>query len=211
MNKDQFIKEAINTFEWLFDKNFITNRDGNIALKLDNSYLVSASGVNKPKMTQNDFIEVNSQSKIITSSTLDTYELRKPSIETQAHISALNSTDKLVSIHVHSPKTVALFEIYSRFYGNIGESFTGYLENEIMTNWPELFRFTKLGTTIPFLDPGSKELHDAISKSFLDKPDIIVLQRHGVLAVGKNLQEAIEHCIRLEHISSILLDIEKAK
>lgn len=208
-DKQRFVVQASDAFKWLFDKNMITHRDGNVAQKQDyGTYFVSASGIDKTDMDYSNFVEVNPFSQVVDGSGL------KPSIETQAHISALEATSKKVSIHVHSPKTVALFasKQYQDFLNPYTfNTFVEELETEIKTEWPELFRHTKLGTTVPFLDPGSKELHKVISDSFLDTPDIIVLQRHGVLAVGDSVQEALEHICRLEHISSILLDIEKVK
>lgn len=206
MKQHEFIRQTSDLFQMFYKERFITHRDGNATLKLENDeYFVTASGVNKSYMSIGDFVTVDKDLNV----KMDEHfiDFKEPSIETRAHISALEATKKQVSIHVHSPKTVALFEVYNNRTHSIH-----ILETKIRTKWPELFRYTKLGKTIEFLDPGSKELHEAIKDSFLfDNPDIIVLQRHGVLSVGKDLQEAMEHIIRLEHISSILLDIEKAK
>lgn len=192
-------QHVVDLFKTYFDKGYITHRDGNFCEKLNkDTYIVTRSGARKDNLKIHDFIQVDVNGKAVA--TVPT--IAKPSIETLAHISALKYTNKKVSIHVHSPSTTALFSKYS-------DEYLMELESEVCFEWPELFRYTKLGQTVPFLDPGSEELHDLISRSFMNDPntDIIVLQNHGVFAVGNTPDEAHEHIVRLEHISNILLEM----
>jgi ribulose-5-phosphate 4-epimerase/fuculose-1-phosphate aldolase len=194
-------------FEWYHDNGYITARDGNACVRDGENFLVTASGVAKHELGVQTYVIVDRFGKVVESPV----EGNKPSIETMAHIDALTYTAYEASVHVHSPNTVALFMLAS---DSASESFPKYLN----TKWPELFRYTKVAPTVPFLNPGSQKLHTAMIDSFvtgtannMDMPDIVVMQRHGVLAVGKNLEHCREHIHRLEHVSTILLKILSAK
>jgi len=185
--------KMIDDFKWYFEAGYITPRDGNVCYKMDsNSFLITASGVEKQKMNLDHILKVDANGK--TDSQL------KPSIETLGHLIALKQTNHNASVHVHSLETVALFSLAYK------KNFLDLLETNLKTQWAELFRYTKVGKTVEYLAPGSKELHDGINKSFSDhKTDIIVLDQHGVIAVGNSLEECKEHIIRLEHVSKMVL------
>lgn len=195
-------------FEWYFDKGYITQRDGNACIKLDDGkFLVTASGAPKHELGVDDYVIVDPDGKVLAAP----YQ-NKPSIETGAHLAILAISKKNASVHVHSPNTVALAALFgtgSRFSPSDGE-----LVNCFNNGYPELFRYTRVGEIVPFLDPGSRELHESIKESIEIETkqghnqrfaDIIIMKKHGVMAIGDSLDECREHIVRLEHISSILL------
>lgn len=187
-------------FHWYYNNGYITQRDGNYCEKFDeNKFIVTASGVDKSVLGESDFVEVSSlgirQGDYV----------KKPSIETLGHIAALQRTNKQASVHVHSPNTVALFEIAQR------NNKIPALIKVFNKDWPEFFRYTKLGALVKYNTPGSIELHQDISQAFSQpNVDIVVMQKHGVLAVGEDFKQCRGHIQRLEHLSSILLKIASA-
>lgn len=191
--------KMIEDFKWYFEAGYITPRDGNVCYKIDtNQFLITASGVEKQKMSLDHILKINQNGK--------SDSRYKPSIETLGHLIALQTTNKIASVHVHSLETVALFSLAYKM------KFLPLLEENLKTQWAELFRYTKVGETVPYLAPGSKELHEGISHSFSDhkKSDIVVLDQHGVIAVGDSLEECKEHIIRLEHVSKMVLKMLNA-
>lgn len=219
-------KQVIEDFKWYYDKGYITARDGNACYLDGDHYVVTASGSEKHRMTERDFAFVSLDQKKIES-----YDNRKPSIETGAHIAALKQSGKEFSVHVHSPNTVALAALFEPFGGFRPQ--TRHLVEVLNSKWPELFRYTKVGHIVPFLEPGSKKLHESIEAALEywteeavydpNDPaeivgmedvkkfnDIVILQRHGVLTIGDSFDECMEHIVRLEHISNILLKIVTA-
>jgi ribulose-5-phosphate 4-epimerase/fuculose-1-phosphate aldolase len=216
---------VINHFKWYYENGYITAKDGNAAYRFEDGAIhgivVTVSGANKHKMEDSDFIALTTDGKsVILKNGLYIpvgLTTRKPSIETGAHITALKATGMNTSVHVHSPNTVALAALFETndVYKPNGVALTQVLN----TKWPELFRYTKVGNIVPFLEPGSNELHEAIVDGIHDGYDehkafyvgegsnIVIMQRHGVLAVGETLDECMEHIVRLEHISTILLKI----
>ena len=189
-------EKIISDFEWYYTQGLITPRDGNACVRTSsNEFLITPSGVQKQNMNLNMLVRINSAGELIEPSSF------KPSIETAAHLIAMELKSTPVSVHVHSLNTVALFSLATK------KNFLPLLEQNLRTQWPELFRYTKLGNTVPFLSPGSHELHEAIRDSFTQntKSDIIVLDRHGIIATGESLEDCKEHIQRLEHISDMTL------
>jgi len=190
-------------FEWYFKNGYITTRDGNACVRQGENFLVTASGVRKDDILSDEYVILDQDGELLESPSGG-----RSSIEAMAHIDALQLTQKQASVHVHSPNTVALFELFSK------SKFEAVYSQVLMNKWPELCRYTELGHTVPFFEPGSEKLHEEIARSFvLDTEvavrmaDIVVMQRHGVLAVGNDLGQCREHILRLEHTSSILLKI----
>lgn len=200
-------------FEWYYDKGYITQRDGNACIKLeDGTFLVTASGARKDQLGADDYVIIQfDKDNHFNTSIVSAPNNNKPSIETAAHLWALHYTCKTASVHVHSPNTVALFEIFANSF------LRARLVETLNEGWPELFRHTKVARPVKFMAPGSKELHDGIMDAFRvyillkeTQSDIVVLERHGVLAVGDSVDQCKEHIVRLEHTSTILLKIISA-
>lgn len=208
-------------FKWYYEKGYITSRDGNACYRDAEGFVVTASGAKKNDLTQDDFIYVDSDGNEVGDI--------KPSIETLAHVRALTASGKNASVHVHSPNTVSLAALYEQTGGF--KPNTSHLTQVLNTKWPELFRHTKVGPVVPFLEPGSEKLHDSIDNSFGYWTDefsgseenddvelkevkkfnnIVIMQRHGVLSIGNDIDECMEHIVRLEHVSGILLKIVTA-
>lgn len=219
-------KVVVKQFRWFFKKSYITHRDGNAAFRIEGGYRVTGSGIDKSDMTEKSFIDVDDKGAVLD----NPYGL-SPSIETGAHVAILNQSKKNCSVHVHSPNTVALAALFS--HANGFKPFrpqTHHLVEVLNTKWPELFRYTKVGYVVPFLDPGSAKLHDSIvgsmgywtEKAIYDPEDpeevidmedvkawndICIMMHHGVMATGDTMDQCMEHIVRLEHIATILLKI----
>lgn len=212
--------EICTDFKWYYDHGYITARDGNAAYRTPTGYTVTKSGSRKQELDGSDFVEVDINGDPVERG-------QKPSIETKAHVAALGQSGKNFSVHVHSPNTVALAALFENLIGFAPRS--DHLVEVLNTKWPELFRYTKIGYIVPFLPPGSRKLHQSIVGSLgywdnemitnPDDPDltelaevkkwnnICIMQRHGVLAIGDSMEECMEHIVRLEHVSTILLKI----
>lgn len=205
-------KTATEDFKWYYEKGYITARDGNCMWKDKDVYWVTGSGTEKQNLKWADFAVLDLLGNVkVRTSPADTPERQvfnnKPSIETGAHFAALSESGKAASVHVHSPNTVALAALFE--YTDQRGFDESLLVKILNNNWPELFRYTKVGYIVPFLEPGSQDLHAHIAQS-MRIGKICIMQRHGVFAIGDTLKECMEHIVRLEHISTILLKIVTA-
>jgi L-fuculose-phosphate aldolase len=81
----------------------------------------------------------------------------------------------------------------------------------LSSEFPELRRYTKVGDTLPVIEPVSVQLGDSVAKQFeIDKHgnvnfDIVGLDHHGVVSIAEDPWSAFEHVERLEHICKIFL------
>jgi len=100
-------------------------------------------------------------------------------------------------VHLHPTYTVAAL-------------YAGLELDKICLEFPEIARYTCVGRSVPALAATSAELAQACELAFLacpcgQTPDIIGLDRHGVVAVGPDPWSAYEHIERLEHICQMVL------
>lgn len=100
-------------------------------------------------------------------------------------------------VHLHPTYTVAAL-------------YAGLDLAHISLEFPEIARYTCVGRSVPALAATSAELATACEQVFLDchcgqTPDIVGLDRHGVVAVGSDPWQAFEHIERLEHICQMVL------
>ena len=90
--------------------------------------------------------------------------------------------------------------------------YAGINLQKLADDFPEINRYTKVGPTVPMIPPISEELAiasiDALGLNIETgeiKYDIIGLDRHGIVAVGKDAWSVFEHVERLEHICQMAL------
>lgn len=175
-------------------RGWITTRDGNISLRRNDKFYITPSAGRKTIIHPEHIIKIPIQGDLLQ---IGPDFVAKPSIELDMHwgLQQLHSTTRSV-VHLHPTFTVAaMFADLDLF--------------EITKQFPELKRYTKVGITAPFSEPGSKDLAKNVVKGLTRNGklayDIIGMDRHGVCAIGKSPWDAFEHIERLEHICQIVL------
>ena len=176
-------------------RGWITTRDGNCSVRMRNRpYLyITPSGVRKtiihPESVQK--IKIEEEQLLIKPE-------MNPSGELWMHWNLMKDRKETVSVlHLHPTYCVAAM------YG-------GWQLNDIVKDFPEVFRYTRTGPNVPRLEATSAELAEQTYKKFLDNNgkiayDIVGQECHGVTAIAKNPWDAFEHIERLEHICQIVL------
>jgi L-fuculose-phosphate aldolase len=107
-------------------------------------------------------------------------------------------TEVRVVLHMHPTYTVAAM-------------YAGIELSDLVKEFPELGRYTRVGRNVPDVPPISKALADATIPNLGLEPDghlenhIVGIDRHGVVAVDTSPWRAFEHIERLEHICKIVL------
>lgn len=176
-----------------YARGWITTRDGNISLrKAKSRYLyITPSGWRKNIIHPEHIIKIpySSDGSLLVGD-------KKPSGELHMHW-LLQDSDKTRSVvHVHATHCVAAM-------------YAGWDLSQLAADFPEVFRYTKVGPNVPILPATSKELGDATAHVLTrDKElqyDIVGQDRHGVCAIGRNPWEAFEHVERLDHVCEIVL------
>jgi L-fuculose-phosphate aldolase len=202
-----------------YTRGWITTRDGNASFKRQNeSFLyITPSGVRKPHLNAEMMLKLklhNVESDLHTGINSiervdDDYQRRiiglNPSGELPLHylLQKKINTGNRVVLHLHPTYTIAAM-------------YAGIDLQKLSESFPELSRYTNVGPTVKMIPPVSEELAWASIKALnlnvdtgsIDY-DIIGLDRHGIIAVGKDAWEAFENTERLEHICQIVLASKK--
>jgi L-fuculose-phosphate aldolase len=193
MKQKEILHKMVEISSYLYEKRLVPGKSGNISIRFKNNeheqIAVTPSGLSLKALDENDIIIVDINGNIIYSTD------KKPTSELLMHLKIYhNREDVNAVVHTHSPIAT-------------GFSFAGEKIERIEGFGPIQVQF------IPFVDyysPGSVELAEAVSKA-LKKTDTIILKDHGIVALGKNLDEAsllaefIEESAKTQFIKQILM------
>lgn len=188
-------------FEEAYKRNWITARDGNASIRWhdrDHMY-ITPSGIRKQTLQPEMFVKWSLSGSRAMKYT-DISSSLNPSGELPLHYGlqkAIN-TEVRVVLHMHPTYTVAAM-------------YAGIELSDLVKEFPELSRYTKVGKNVPDVPPISKALADATIPKLGLNPDgnlenhIVGIDRHGVVSVDTSPWRAFEHIERLEHICKIVL------
>lgn len=188
-------------FQEAYKRNWITARDGNASVRWrdrDHMY-ITPSGIRKQTLQPEMFIKWDLY-RYIQMEYTDLSNALKPSGELPLHwgLQRHIDTDVRVVLHMHPTYTIAAM-------------YAGIELSDLVKQFPELGRYTRVGQNVPDVPPISQMLADTtIPKLDLQRDGkvnnhIIGIDRHGVVAVDTSPWRAFEHIERLEHICKIVL------
>lgn len=180
-----------------YKRNWITTRDGNCAVRIKDSNIIhfTPTGIRKTLICPEMLVRLRMENdELVFSSKMNL----KRTGEWEMHYLILkDSPVTLSSLHLHPPNIVAAM-------------YAGWDLNEMVKPFPEVFRYTRVGSNVAAWNALSKELADHTYKNLgvrngIREFDIVGQKNHGVTAVGSNPWEAFEHIERVEHICQIVL------
>ncbi len=179
-----------------YDRGWITTRDGNCSLRrTDKSTLyITPSGWRKTIIHPEHIIKI----KILEDRTLRIPNGAHPSAELHMHyLLQIDAPETRAVLHVHPTHVVAAM-------------YRGFDLQALAAQFPEIFRYTRVGPSVSLLPATSKELGDATAVCMgVDngnlRYDIVGQNNHGVCSVAPDPWSAYEHIERLDHICEIVL------
>ena len=176
------IDKIVTTAHHIYDRNMILGKAGNISILDDNSeYMyITASGTDFKSLSHDDVLKVNINDLSYVSS-----GNKIPSMETNLHVGVYKKRSDVKSVvHVHSPYATA-FAFSNKKLRQL-EGF-GEITGEYIVE-------------VDYFPPGSKKLARHASDA-LKNEDKILLKDHGVITVGKDIDEATLLCEYVEGIA----------
>lgn len=184
-----------------YRRNWITARDGNASIRWhdrDHMY-ITPSGIRKQTLQPEMFIKWDLSANQQLPYT-DLSGALRPSGEIPLHwgLQRRIDTEVRVVLHFHPTYTVAAM-------------YAGIELSELVKQFPELGRYTRVGPNVPDVPPISQALADATIPALGLVSDggilnhVVGIDRHGVVAVDTSPWRAFEHIERLEHICKIVL------
>jgi L-fuculose-phosphate aldolase len=166
----------------MYQQGFIAATDGNVSAKLSKKYLLlTPSGVHKGFLDEDDIILTDLKGKVISGR-------QRPSSEIRMHVLVYSLRDNVGAIiHAHPPQAVAL--------SLIGISLAECILPEAILSLGKI-------PTAPYAPPTTQATAEAI-RELIKRHDAVILERHGALTVGSDLEQAFIRLESLEHTAQI--------
>jgi L-fuculose-phosphate aldolase len=193
-----------------YRRNWITSRDGNVSIRHHDRdhFYITPSGVRKQTLQPDQFKKIMILENGPVSLWREDYYTDisanlKPSGEIPLHFGlqrrmGQHASEVRVVVHLHPTYCVAAMH-------------RGINLGDIVADFPELSRYTKVALNVGDVPPISQELADRCHENLqLDQQgniayDIVGIRGHGVVAIDTSPWRAFEHIERLEHICKIVL------
>jgi methylthioribulose-1-phosphate dehydratase len=165
----------------LAERDWFMGTSGNLAIKVSDTplqFLVTASGKDKRKRTEEDFLLVDEFGKAVEENHL------RPSAETLLHVEIYRKTKAGCSLHVHTIDN----NVISELYGDQGEvTFKGQELIKAFDKWEE-----DAVLTIPIIKNHAHipTLASEFSEYVKEDSGAVLIRNHGITVWGKNAFEA---------------------
>ena len=169
----------------LNENGLVRGTSGNISAKIPgtDAFLIKPSGAQMKKMKPEELVLVDLEGNKVRGS-------MKVSLETPIHAAIYRTRrDVQAVVHTHAPTATAF----------------GIARTEILPLQVEMFMFLSNGVpVVPFKPPGSKALADAVQQKIKDY-DAVILENHGIVTVGSNIETACNLNEMVEEAAKIQL------
>jgi len=167
-----------------YERHLMTSNDGNISVRMENGHvLITPSGISKGRLSVSDMLVVDLDGNIVSSR-----PDRNPSSETPMHLEVYKARDDVRAVvHAHPIFATTLTVADLEFPVDV---------------LPEVLLTLGAVPTTKYATPASHEDAEVI-RPFLKTHNAMLLRQHGSLTYGKNLDEALIHLERIEHVSEI--------
>jgi L-fuculose-phosphate aldolase len=183
-------ERIVNASKELYDHGLVKGTSGNISARIPDTdkFLIKPSGVYMGFLKPEELVLVDFEGNKIRGK-------RNVSAETPMHAAIYRvRKDVQAVVHTHAPTATAF----------------GIAGTEILPLQIEVFMLLPRGVPIvPFKQPGSKALAEAVQKKIADY-DAIMLENHGIVTVGStieaacNLNEMVEEAAKIQ-LAAVML------
>jgi L-fuculose-phosphate aldolase len=177
-------RDLVETCRRLHDRDLIGAAEGNASVRLgDGRFLVTPSGANKARLAPAELVVVDAEGRVLRGG-------GRPSTELRMHLAAYAARpDVAAVVHAHPVNAVA--------FTVAGLPPPNDLVPEAAVTLGEI-------AVAPFATPGTDEVPASLAP-FLARCDVVLLERHGALALGRDLAEAFDRMETLERVARIAL------
>ncbi len=181
MSRAHLAARIVATSRALHDRGWVANHDGNVSARWNDRFLVTPTATSKADATEGNLAVTDASGKPVEG------DARPPS-EFALHLGAFRvRSDVNAVVHAHPPYATAL--------ACAGHAIDVFLPEAIVSLGARvpLSRFA-----LPFGAEGS-----AVVEELVDRYDAILLCRHGVITVGRDLEQAMLRMELVEHLAKI--------
>jgi L-fuculose-phosphate aldolase len=179
-------EDIVNVMRNLYRRGLVSALSGNASIRVPgtNCIWITPSGIFKGGLTVDDLVKIDLEGNVVEG-------FRKPSSEWRFHVAIYKSRPDINAvIHAHNPVTVAF-------------SLSGLRLDESLLS--EVMYFIKRIEYIPLVEPGTETLAKLVADRVSRGSNAIILERHGVIGVGKDIYEAEMIVESLEDLANVQL------
>ena len=179
-------KEVARFMRRLYKQGLTTTSGGNISIRLPGEKIaITPSATDKGRIKWKDVSIMTISGKNLTPSL-------KPSIETEMHLSIYSRTGAGAIVHAHP---------------TFATSFTA-MDREINISLiAESAAILGKPVVVPYALMGTRELAELVAEK-ITSTDILLLENHGILSIGKNLLQAFDKIEVLENAAKMTVITE---
>ncbi|MBC8530942.1 class II aldolase/adducin family protein [Gehongia tenuis] len=179
--------QVIKCCQHLHQKSLISAFGGNVSVRSENKIIITPTGLPLREVAEDDLVVVNMAGEVL-------FGMGEPSSELALHLAIYRNWPHIKGIiHTHSPAATAF----------------AYLGREIQAVNPESMEYLKDIPIVPYRPIGSDSLADALEEVVRGgRYNAILLERHGLITVGSNLDVAYNLTELVEETAKINLYIK---
>ena len=186
------IKDELAARDWF------PGTSGNLAIRVSDdplTFLVTASGRDKRKRTDEDFVLVDATGQLIGE------QSGKPSAETFLHVDIFNNTNATCSLHVHTVDNNVISELYAA-QGHV--TFTGQEIIKALGYWEET-----ASVRIPIIENHADipTLARAFAPHVTGDAGAVLIRNHGITVWGETPAAAKRYLEAYEFLFSYSLKL----
>jgi len=168
----------------LHARNLLAAADGNVSVRFsDDRIAITPAGMNKFDLAPKHLALLRLDGQVLSGS---------PSTERAMHLAVYRRCpDARVVVHAHPPTAIAW---------TLADPEAAELPSDAL---PEVILAAGRIPIVPYARPGTEAMGAALGP-FLPAHRLLLLARHGALAWGSSLEEAVNGIERVEHVALIL-------
>jgi L-fuculose-phosphate aldolase len=178
---DALRAEICHTVRALRDEGLLAGSQGNISTRCGEGTLITPTGVRVEDLTPGTIVELGPAGEVVGHG--------RPSGETPTHLGLYRARpDAQAVVHTHGPWSVAW-------------SFSG-VELALDTEDLELYGGGPIQIA-PHHPSGSDALAEAVVAALGPARHVVLMERHGLVAIGSDLAEAFDRALVIERLAQV--------
>ena len=177
-------REIVEICRFLARKDYVSAMDGNVSVRIgEDRFLTTPTMVHKAFIREDDLVVVNGRGEKIGGC-----EARHPTSEVFMHLAAYRRRPEIRAVvHAHPPTAVA--------FTVAGETLARCVLPEVVLTLGQI-------PTAPYETTGTQALADRVGE-MLSTFDALIMERHGVITIGRDLIDAFGKMEKVEHTALI--------
>ncbi len=165
----------------MLEDSLVKGNWGNLSIRVPQGFIISPSGMNYEDIKSSDIVTLDLEGEILEG-------LRKPSSEVPMHQEIYKRLKEVNGIvHTHS--------VYASAFAVCREEVPPIIEDMVQIVGGSI-------KTAPYALPGTKELAENVIKT-LEGRNACLLANHGLIGVGRTIEEAYKVCLIVEKSAQI--------